>query len=90
MTQFNLEELYKEELAHAAKELSAEIDFQVIADIFAESGWVKISLEFDSREQSVDVLLWVEKNCQGKHINRGGTFVFEESKDALLFELKWL
>lgn len=90
MTQFNLEELYKEELDHAAKELSAEIDFQVIADYLVDGGWTKVKIEFESREHSIDILLWVEKHCRGKYKRFGGTFVFEDSKDALLFELKWL
>lgn len=90
MKQIDIEEVYKEQLEQASKELAKDIDFQIIADHLGDNGWFKVKLEFDSREQSVDVALWVEKNCQGRHMNRGGTFVFEESKDALLFELKWL
>jgi hypothetical protein len=87
MIQFNLEE---EQLKHAAKELADGIDFRVIADYLVDSGWTIVELEFESREHSIDILLWVETHCRGKHKRFGGTFVFEDSKDALLFELKWL
>lgn len=87
MIQFNLEE---EQLRHAAKELADGIDFQIVSDYLVDSGWTKVKIEFESREQSIDILLWVEKHCRGKYKRFGGTFVFEDSKDALLFELKWL
>lgn len=90
MTQINIEELYKEEYERAAKNLAEDIDFKFLSDYLVDSGWTRVEIEFESRHQSVDIILWVENNCQGKHTKRGGTFLFENSKDALLFELKWL
>jgi hypothetical protein len=73
-----------------ARQLADEIDAELIADMLVAGGWTKVPLNFRDRYHSVDILIWVEDNCTGKHQRCGKYFVFQESKDAEWFMLRWL
>lgn len=74
-----------------AKILQEEIDWEVLASVFVKSGWTMIDLErLTNRYHSIDIELWIEENCTGKHMKRGRTFVFEKKEDAEWFSLRWL
>jgi hypothetical protein len=74
-----------------AKILQEEIDWEILASMFVQSGWTMIDLpRFHDRYEAVDVEIWIDENCSGKHIKRGKTFVFEKKQDAEWFSLRWL
>ena len=74
----------------AAKLLQEEIDWEVLASCFVESGWIMIDLpKFHNNKEAVDVAEWIEQNCSGKHMKRGKTFVFQHKQDAEWFNLRW-
>lgn len=74
-----------------ARILAEEIDWELVANIFVESGWTLIDLpRFKDRYEAIDVDLWIDENCKGKHMKRGKTFVFELKEDAEWFMLRWL
>jgi hypothetical protein len=55
------------------------------------TGWTKVELErLKDRYESIDIELWIDENCTGKHTKLGRTFVFEKKQDAEWFILKWL
>lgn len=75
----------------AAKILQEEIDWEILASMFVASGWIMIDLpRFHDRYEAIDVELWIDENCSGKHMKRGKTFVFEQKQDAEWFSLRWL
>ena len=74
-----------------AKILQEEIDWEILASVFVKSGWTMIDLpRFRDRYESIDVEIWIDENCSGKHMKRGKTFVFEKKQDAEWFSLRWL
>jgi hypothetical protein len=87
MTQLE-DTLFSEELS---KILAEEIDREIMLDMLVETGWTKVELErLKDRYQSIDIELWIDENCKGKHTKLGRTFVFEKQQDAEWFSLRWL
>lgn len=74
----------------AAKEMAKDIDFEVLTNMFVESGWVKVVLKPMTWEQGVEVDGWVEKNVKGLFQTRGLVWVFRNPKEANWFKLRWL
>lgn len=83
---------YSDELvADLAKALQEEIDREIMLDMLVLGGWTKVELErLKDRYESIDIELWIDENCTGKHTKLGRTFVFEKKQDAEWFILKWL
>jgi len=83
-----LEEQIAEDMA---REMSEEIDFDVMKDLLTESGWYTVQLlTLGSREKSIDIKDWVTKNCKRGFVSRGRTFIFKSKKEAEWFSLRWL
>ena len=80
----------KEIVDNMAKELADEIDFEIIADMLQEMGWIKVKRSpFVSNKQAVDIRYWVDEHATGAVKSRGYTWLFEQPKDATMFILKW-
>lgn len=83
----NLEEQIAEE---AAKEMSAAMDFIVLADVLCRFGWTQVEIpRFVDNNHAVDIGYWLLDHCQGEYRRNGRTFLFEDSKDATMFILRW-
>jgi hypothetical protein len=83
----NLQEEIVKELG---TQMQSEIDFHILSDMLIQLGWRKVELlRFNSREHAVDVKLWCKENIKNPWECRGSTFIFEDSKDANWFILKW-
>jgi hypothetical protein len=80
-----------EELAtKMASEIAEEIDNEIMIDMLVLGGWTKVELErLKDRYESIDVEMWIDENCTGKHTKLGRTFVFEKKQDAEWFILRW-
>lgn len=77
-------------IEQAANILQEEIDWEIMAGMFVNTGWTMIDLpRFHSSKEAIDVVDWIETTCTGKHFNRGKTFVFEKKQDAEWFVLRW-
>lgn len=84
-------DLEEELLEQAARILAEEIDWETMADMLVSVGWTMVNLpRINDRYQSIDIELWIEENCKGKHQKRSKTFVFERKEDAEWFSLRWL
>jgi hypothetical protein len=74
-----------------SKILAEEIDWEIMADMLVQAGWVMVDLpHYKDRYQSIDVETWIDDNCKGKYKKRSTTFVFEKKEDAAWFKLRWL
>ncbi len=83
--------LEKELLKNTSKRLAEEIDWGLLVDMFVKQGWTMIDLPpFKDRYEAIDIELWIDDNCTGKHSKRGKTFVFEKKEDAAWFSLRWI
>lgn len=77
-------------LDQLAKEMAAEMDFAVMADLMIRDGWTKVTLDrFKNNNHAVDISYWTADHAKGKFIRHGTTYVFEEKGDAVNFALKW-
>lgn len=75
---------------HMAKELAADIDFELLTNLFIESGWTRIVLKPMTMERGHEIDKWIVDNCKGNHMTRGLVWVFEDTKDANWFSMRWL
>lgn len=82
----SLEEVLSEEMN---KILAEEIDWELLSDMMTSVGWTKVDLHPVDRYEAIDIDLWIEDNCTGKHMRRSRAYVFEKQQDAEWFILKW-
>jgi hypothetical protein len=83
-------QLYEDMVDRAAKNMADDIDFEIMTTILLEGGWTKVVLEPMTWERGAEIDLWVHKNIKGKSHDRGLVWLFEDSKDAMMFSLRWL
>lgn len=73
-----------------AKQISQEIDFEILAGMLVELGWTRIVLAPMTQEQSLAVDGWIKEYCKSPVETMGLVWLFEDSKEANWFALKWL
>jgi len=74
-----------------ARELSEQMDFDIMKDLLIDSGWYTVELlTLGSIEKSIELRDWVTKNCKRGFLSRGKTFIFKSKKEAEWFSLRWL
>ena len=81
-----LEEQYAE---RAAKELSDEIDAEILFDLMVEFGWTRVKLSTLSFSVSKDINTWMHAECKLHWKQRGKVWIFESREEAALFKLTW-
>lgn len=67
-----------------AKEMAAEVDWCIIADMLHGSGWTKVIVAVN-----IGIEEWLAENCTGQIHHRNNTFLFKNEQDAVLFKLRW-
>ena len=72
-----------------ASELAKEMDFQILASMLCELGWTRVVLKPMTWEEGNVVDEWVSNNVKGHFETMGLVWLFESSKDATMFILKW-
>jgi hypothetical protein len=73
-----------------AKAVSDTIDFEILADMLVKCGWTKYQVsKYIDNHHAIDIREWVRENCQGEVRSHGATWLFEDSRDATIFILKW-
>jgi len=83
--------LEKEILEHKAKEMQQEIDREIVWKMLESIGWTRVLISrFQDNKHAVDISYWLEEHCKGKYERNGRDFLFEDSKDATMFILKWV
>jgi hypothetical protein len=84
----NLKDEILEELG---TQMQSEIDKEILWGMLVGLGWTRVLLpRFNSREHSVDVVMWLEENCKNPYERKGSEVIFENPSDAVNFILKWL
>jgi hypothetical protein len=73
-----------------AKEMQTEIDREIIWGLFEGMGWTRFKISrFTDNNHAVDITNWLLDNCKGQFERNGAEFLFEDSKDAVLFMMRW-
>jgi hypothetical protein len=73
-----------------AKQMSDEIDREVLWGMLQGIGWTRVMLPtLGDGEQAVEIIVWLEENCKKPYERNGRDFIFENTKDANWFKLRW-
>ena len=82
--------LEKEILNELGTQMQSEIDKEILWGMLEGLGWTRVLLpRFNSREHSVDVIMWLEANCKNPYERKGSEVIFEDSVDAVNFIMRW-
>lgn len=82
----NLEQELADKLA---KEISDQIDWNILSEILISNGWTRVIREpvFNWNE---DVTSWLDTVRIGHVRSMGNEWLFEKEQDAIMFSLRWL
>jgi hypothetical protein len=82
--------LEKEMIEAKAKEMSDEIDREVLWGMLEGMGWTRVMLPrlIDNRH-AVDITHWLALNTKKAYERSGRDFMFESQQDANWFKLRW-
>jgi len=82
--------IQEEMIEFKAKQLSDEIDREVLWGMLQGIGWTRIMLpRLIDNNHAVDITYWLEENCKKAYERNGRDFIFENERDANWFVLRW-
>jgi hypothetical protein len=82
--------LEEEILDKAGKDMAREIDREVLWGLFEGLGWTRFKISrLTDNNHAIDITNWLSDNCKGQFERNGAEFLFEDSKDAVLFMMRW-
>ena len=74
----------------AGNDMAREIDREVLWGLFEGMGWTRFKISrLTDNNHAIDITIWLKDNCKGKFERNGAEFLFEDSKDAVLFMMRW-
>lgn len=83
--------LEQEIMEAKAKELQNEIDRKVLWDMLKGTGWTQVSISrLQDNNHAIDIRAWLQDNCKYSYMDNGRNFIFEDSKEATMFILRWV
>jgi hypothetical protein len=82
--------LEQEIIDRAGKRMADEMDFTILTDMLCSIGWTRVLLKPMTHEHGQDIDAWVKANVKGHFETMGLVWVFEHSRDANWFALKWM
>ena len=82
--------IQEEMIEFKAKQLSDEIDREVLWGMLQGIGWTRIMLtRLTDNNHAVDITHWLALNCKNSFERSGRDFIFEDARDANWFVLRW-
>ena len=87
---YEYDNLEQEIINKAGNDLSREIDREVLWSMLQGIGWHRVMLpRLVDNHHAIDITYWLEENCKKAVERNGRDFIFEDSKDANWFRLRW-
>jgi len=81
----------EEMIERAGKEMAREVDREVLWGMLQGIGWHRVMLpRFVDNHHAIDITNWLADNCKQAFERNGRDFLFESSKDANWFKLRWM
>ncbi len=71
------------------KQFAHEMDQHILIGFMLELGWKEINVDPWVHGSLSEINHWVASNIQGNTMHSGNRWVFEDSKDATIFALRW-
>jgi hypothetical protein len=82
--------LEQEMIEAKAKEMQQEVDKEILWGMLQGMGWTRVMLpRLIDNYHAIDITCWLEENCKNPFERNGRDFIFEDSKDANWFRLRW-
>jgi hypothetical protein len=82
--------IQEEMIEFKAKQLSDEIDREILWGMLQGIGWIRIMLpRLIDNDHAVDITHWLALNCKNSFERNGRDFIFENERDANWFVLRW-
>ena len=82
--------IQEEMIEFKAKQLSDEIDREVLWGMLQGIGWCRVMLpRLIDNNHAVDITHWLALNCKNSYERNGRDFIFENERDANWFVLRW-
>jgi len=82
--------LEEEMIEKASNAMAREIDREMLWSILQGIGWHRVMIpRFVDNNHAVDITYWLEATCNKAYERNGRDFLFEDSKDANWFALRW-
>ena len=82
--------LEEEMIEKASNAMAREIDREVLWGMLQGIGWHRVMIpRFVDNNHAVDITYWLEETCNKAYERNGRDFLFEDSKDANWFILRW-
>jgi hypothetical protein len=83
----NIEE---EMIEQAGKQMAQDIDREILWGMLQGIGWTRVMIPtMGDAYRAVDIIVWLENNCKSSYERNGRDFIFEDTKDANWFILRW-
>jgi hypothetical protein len=82
--------LEQEMIEAKGKEMAREIDREILWGMLEGIGWHRVMLPtLGDAYMAVEIMTWLEQNCKKAYERSGRDFIFESTKDANWFKLRW-
>lgn len=84
--------ILEEEIIKAqGEQMQQAEDREILWGMLQTMGWHRIMIDrLQDNNHAIDITYWLEANCKGAYERNGRDFIFEDSKDAVLFTLRWV
>jgi hypothetical protein len=70
--------------------MQSQIDREILWGILIGMGWTRVKLSrFVDNHHAIDITYWLDEHVNNPFEREGADFIFEDSKDAMLFALRW-
>jgi hypothetical protein len=79
-----------EMIERAGKAMAREIDREVMWGMLQGIGWTRVMIpRYIDNNHAIDITDWLEINCKKAYEGYARDFIFEDSRDANWFILRW-
>jgi hypothetical protein len=83
--------LEKEIIEELGTKMQSQVDREILWGMLQGIGWTRVMLDrLKDNKHAVDITYWLEENIKNPFERAGRDFIFEDSKDAMLFILRWV
>jgi len=85
-------QVLEEEIAdRLGSKMAQEIDREILWGMLEGIGWTRVLLDrLQDNKHAIDITNWLEENIKNPFERNGRDFIFEDTKDATMFILRWV
>ena len=82
--------MQNEILEELGTRMQSAVDREILWGMLIGMGWTRVILSrFTDNRHAIDISYWLDEHVKNPFEREGADFIFENSRDALLFILRW-